>query len=220
MNPTGASPSIAAAWRRSGSSRCGRAPRWKNGRTHLVAYVGVIGEQEGLDLLLAAVDHIVRERGRTDIQFVVVGGGPHWAEIKQLAARMGLVDYVTLTGRVDDATLLAVLSTAEVCANPDRPNPMNDLSTMNKIMEYMAVAKPIVQFNLTEGRVSAGEASLYARNTDARDFGDKIIDLIDDPARRERMGGLGLKRVREQLSWAKESPKLLAAYEAVWRRDA
>ena len=96
---------------------------------------------------------------------------------------------------------------------------MNDLSTMNKIMEYMALAKPIVQFDLTEGRVSAGEASLYARNTEPDDFGDKIVELIDDPVRRKRMGAFGLKRVREELAWPNEGPKLLAAYESLSLRS-
>ena len=186
--------------------------QWRNGRKHLVAYLGVIGESEGLDLLLASVDHIVRGLGRTDMQFAIVGDGPHWREIQRLVAAMGLRDYVTLTGRVADEMLMEILSTADVCVNPDRPSQMNDLSTMNKIMEYMALAKPIVQFDLREGRVSAREASLYARGSDPIDFAEKIVELIDDPARREQMGSLGLKRVRETLSWPNEEPKLLAAY--------
>jgi glycosyltransferase involved in cell wall biosynthesis len=189
-------------------------PRWKNGRTHMAAYVGVVGESEGLDLLLAAVDHIVRKMGRTDIQFVVMGSGPHWAEIRRLATEMNLDDYVTLTGRVDDATLMEALSTADIGVNPDRPSPMNDLSTMNKVMEYMALGKPMVQFDMTEGRVSAGESSLYARNTDCSDFGEKIVALMNDPGLRRRMGEAGQKRVREELAWPNEEPKLLAAYAA------
>ena len=168
---------------------------WRNGRVHLVAYVGVIGEQEGIDLLIEAMEHIVRVRRRTDVQVVVMGSGPHLNAVKALSESKGLGDYITFTGRVDDATLFSVLSTAEVCVNPDRPNPMNDHSTMNKIMEYMALGKPMVQFDLTEGRVSAQEASLYARNTDVGDFGDKIIELLDDPERRQTMGALGKKRV-------------------------
>lgn len=187
-------------------------PHWRNGRAHLVGYVGVIGQQEGIDLLLEAARHVVVERGRTDVQFVIVGGGPALAEMERACAGMGLSDYVTFTGRVTDEVLFSALSTADVCVNPDRPNAMNDKSTMNKIMEYMALAKPIVQFDLTEGRVSAGAASLYARNTEPADFGDKILDLLADPARRAEMGAFGRRRVREELAWTYEEPKLLAAY--------
>lgn len=187
-------------------------PAWRNGRAHVIGYVGVIGQQEGIDLLLQAMQHIVTVRGRNDTQCVIVGGGPAVEEMRALSVGMGLGDYVTFTGRVDDATLLSALSTADVCVNPDRPNPMNDKSTMNKIMEYMALGKPVVQFDLTEGRVSAQDASLYAVNTSPEDFAEKILELLDDPERRARMGAFGRARVREALSWPHEAPKLLAAY--------
>lgn len=190
---------------------------WRNGRTHLVAYVGTIAEQEGIDLLLEAIQHITSARQRTDIQFVIVGAGPGLEPLKRACAQMQLSEFVTFTGRVDDPTLFEVLSTAEVCVNPDRPNAMNDMSTMNKIMEYMALGKPIVQFDLAEGRVSAQAASLYARNTDTADFGDKILKLVDDPDRRREMGMFGRKRVHDELSWEHEEPKLLAAYEKVFK---
>jgi glycosyltransferase involved in cell wall biosynthesis len=186
--------------------------KWKNGREFLVAYVGVIGKQEGLDLLLQAAKHVSARRSRNDVQFVIVGDGPELEHVKKLAAALELGDRVMFTGRVDDATLFTILSTADVCANPDRPTAMNDKSTMNKIMEYMALGKPIVQFDLTEGRFSAGESSLYARNTDPGDFGELILQLLDDPAARERMGAFGRNRVREALTWEHEAPKLLDAY--------
>jgi glycosyltransferase involved in cell wall biosynthesis len=190
---------------------------WRNGRSHLVAYVGVIGEQEGIDLLLEAIRHITSTRQRIDIQFVVMGAGPSLETLRQACAQMQLSEFVTFTGRVDDTTLFKVLSTADVCVNPDRPNAMNDMSTMNKIMEYMALGKPIVQFDLAEGRVSAQSASLYARKTDTADFGNKILELIDDPNRRREMGLYGRQRVRDELSWEHEEPKLIAAYEAVFK---
>jgi glycosyltransferase involved in cell wall biosynthesis len=189
---------------------------WRKGRKHLVAYIGVIGAQEGIDLLLEAVRHTVREKNRTDIQFVVMGSGPELATVQNLSREFGLDDVVTFTGRVDDETLFTVLSTADVCVNPDRFNEMNDKSTMNKIMEYMALGKPIVQFDLTEGRVSAQDASLYARKNDAADLSEQMLCLIDDPERRKAMGEFGLRRVREELSWPHEAPKLLAAYEALF----
>jgi glycosyltransferase involved in cell wall biosynthesis len=110
--------------------------------------------------------------------------------------------------------MLAVLNTADVCVNPDVANEMNDKSTMNKIMEYMALGKPIVQFDLTEGRYSAREASLYARRNDAVDMAEKIEQLCDNPAMRARMGEFGRNRVAQELSWDHEAPKLLAAYAA------
>ena len=191
----------------------------KNGRRYLVGYVGVMGRQEGIDLLLSAVHHIVIDRNRTDVQFGLVGGGTSLEEMKQLAISMGLADYVTFTGRVPDAELLAMLNTADVCVNPDVPNSMNDASTMNKIMEYMALGKPIVQFDLTEGRFSARHASLYAKNGDAQDFGDKILTLLDDESARIEMGAFGRARVEDELEWRYEKPKLLDAYRAIFRTD-
>ncbi|MBR0795967.1 glycosyltransferase family 4 protein [Bradyrhizobium jicamae] len=191
-------------------------PVWKKGRKFLVGYVGVIGRQEGLDLLLESIRHIRRKRNRDDVQFVVVGSGPELDEVKALATTLELDDVVTFTGRVDDTTLFTILSTADVCVNPDRPNAMNDKSTMNKIMEYMALGKPIVQFDLTEGRVSAAEASLYAKCTDTAEFGDKILELIDDPVRRNAMGAFGRNRVYGKLAWDHEAAKLLSAYEKVF----
>jgi glycosyltransferase involved in cell wall biosynthesis len=187
----------------------------KKGGKYLVGYVGVMGRQEGIDLLLQAVQYLVK-RGREDIHFGLVGGGTSLEEMKQLAVDLGVADYVTFTGRVPDAELLAMLNTADVCVNPDVANEMNDISTMNKIMEYMSLGKPIVQFDLTEGRFSAQEASVYARRNDPVHFAVKIMDLLDDPAKRRRMGEFGRRRVQEELEWRYEAPKLLAAYAALW----
>jgi glycosyltransferase involved in cell wall biosynthesis len=109
-----------------------------------------------------------------------------------------------------------MLNTADVCVNPDVANEMNDKSTMNKIMEYMALGKPIVQFDLTEGRYSAQDASLYARRNDPFDLAEKLVDLLDDPARRAQMGEIGRRRVEHELAWSHEAPRLLTAYEALW----
>jgi len=192
----------------------------KCGRRNLVGYVGVMGKQEGIDYLLRAVRHIVHELGRSDVQFGLVGGGTSLDEMKAYAVELGVADFVTFTGRVPDEELLAMLSTADVCVNPDIANDMNDKSTMNKIMEYMALGKPIVQFDLAEGRYSAQQASLYARSNDAVDLAAKIVELLDDPARRAQMGEFGRKRVAEELEWRYEEPKLLAAYDALWQSAA
>lgn len=162
--------------------------RWRNGRDYLVGYVGVMGDQEGIDLLLESVAHLVLTEGRQDIQFVLVGGGPALDKLKELAASMGLAEHVTFTGRASDDDLFELLSTADLCVNPDRVNPMNDKSTMNKILEYMAFSRPIVQFDVTEGRYSAGDASLYAKPNDVVDFAEKIAALLADPDRRAEMG--------------------------------
>lgn len=187
----------------------------KQGRQYLVGYVGVMGKQEGIDLLLQAARHIVREMGRDDVHFGLVGGGTSLDEMKQMAADLGIGEYVTFTGRVPDQDLLEMLNTADVCVNPDVANEMNDKSTMNKIMEYMALGKPVVQFDLTEGRFSAQEASLYAVKNDPVDMARKIVELLDDPERRTRMGAFGRNRVVNELEWKYEVPKLLAAYSAL-----
>ena len=188
-------------------------PALKKGRKFLIGYVGVMGQQEGIDLLLEAARHIVHDQGRRDVQFRLVGGGPSLASLRALCDELGLADYVTFTGRVPDEALFAVLSTADVCVNPDRVNAMNDLSTMNKILEYMAFARPIVQFEVKEGRFSAQEASLYAAPNDPIDFADKILWLLAHEDERRRRGEFGRKRVHEALSWAHQTPTLIAAYQ-------
>lgn len=187
-------------------------PELRQGRRYLVGYVGVIGKQEGIDLLLEAAAHLRNELGRTDVQFVIVGSGTEVAALEQMSERLGISDHVEFAGRLPDKELWEVLSTADVCVNPDRANEMNDKSTMNKILEYMALGKPIVQFDLTEGRVSAGEASLYAAPNDTRDFARKLSELLDDPERRRAMGEIGRKRVEQDLAWHHQIPHLLAAY--------
>jgi glycosyltransferase involved in cell wall biosynthesis len=189
----------------------------KSGRRFLVGYVGVMGKQEGIDYLLQAAAHIVNKMGRKDVHFGLVGGGTSLEEMKRYAQELGIADYVTFTGRVLDQQLLEMLNTADVCVNPDAANEMNDKSTMNKIMEYMALGKPIVQFDLAEGRFSAQDASLYAKNNDAVDMAEKIVALLDDPERRKSMGEFGRNRVLNELEWKYEVPKLLAAYEKLFQ---
>ena len=190
---------------------------WHNGRAHMVGYVGVMGDQEGLDLLLDSAREIIVDKGR-DVQFVLVGGGPALADLQTMAQDLGLADHVTFTGRAPDDVLFDVLSNADVCVNPDRVNPMNDKSTMNKILEYMAFEKPIVQFDVTEGRYSAGEASLYAASNDTSDMADKILSLIDDPETSARMGQYGRNRVETELSWDHQVDTLIAAYTRVMEK--
>lgn len=186
---------------------------YKKGRRYLLGYVGVIGVQEGLDLLLESIQHIVKTRD--DVQVAIVGGGTSLEDIRQLAAQMNLSDYVDFYGRVSDEVLVDVLNTCDACVNPDKPTEMNNLSTMNKIMEYMALKKPIVQYDLKEGRASAQEASLYAKPGDTRDFAEKIMWLLDHEEERKEMSEYGYHRVIEKLSWDHESQKLISFYRKV-----
>ncbi len=195
-------------------------PALKHGKQYLVGYVGVMGKQEGIEYLLAAACHIVRDLKRTDIHFTLVGDGTELMHLKNIAASKHISAFINFTGRIPDNDLLAILSTADVCVNPDEVNPMNDKSTMNKIMEYMALGKPIVQFDVTEGKFSAQDASLYAKPNDAADFAAKIIELIDDPEKRATMGGIGRARIENELAWKYEVPKLLAAYGKLFAGDS
>jgi glycosyltransferase involved in cell wall biosynthesis len=195
-------------------------PARKNGKKYLVGYVGNMSIQDGLDILLDVAQHI-KNAGRRDIFFTCVGGGTELNKLKRLVEERGLLDTVHFTGRVSDEELLQILSTADVCVNPDRPSEMNDISTMIKIMEYMALGKPIVQFDSKEGRFSAQETSLYAGKEDGvADFAAKIIWLLDRPEERKKMGEFGRKRIEEELAWEHSVPNLLAAYDRAFSKQA
>ncbi len=190
--------------------------KWKNGRKYLVGYVGVMGEQEGIDHLIEAVRVIVFEKKRQDIQFVLIGDGTMREKLKTIVHGLNLTDYITFTGRVSDGDLVEILNTADICVNPDIANEMNDKSTMNKIMEYMALGKPIVQYDLKEGRYSAQKASLYAKRNDPGSLAENMVNLIDDPALRSSMGRYGENRVKTELHWGIESVKYLKVYEQLF----
>jgi glycosyltransferase involved in cell wall biosynthesis len=187
---------------------------WRQGRKHLVGYVGIMGSQDGLDYLIDAAHLIITERMRDDIQFVLVGGGPELTRLRERVSALGIADHVEFTGLVSAGRELgSILATADVCVSPDEANRMNDISTMNKVVEYMALGKPIVQFDLHEGRVSAGEASLYARRNDVTSFAEAILQLVDDPDQCAAMGEAGRQRFLAGLSWEAQVPQLLAAYQ-------
>jgi glycosyltransferase involved in cell wall biosynthesis len=193
-------------------------PALKYGKSFLVGYVGTMSVQEGLDILLDVAQY-VKNLGRTDIHFTCVGGGPGLAGLRVMLKQKNLEDIVNFTGRIPDKELLEVLSTSDVCVNPDKPCEMNDVSTMIKIMEYMALGKPIVQFDLKEGRFSAGEAALYSNNDDlVPDFAAKILWLLEHPEQRQRMGEFGRRRVEQQLAWEYSVKNLLAAYQRVFEK--
>ena len=188
-------------------------PALKYNKPYLVGYVGTMSIQEGLDILLEVALHI-KKMARHDVHFTCVGGGPGLAGLRKMVQDMGLMDMVNFTGRIPEEQLLDILSTADVCVNPDKPCEMNDVSTMIKIMEYMALGKPIVQFDLKEGRYSAQQASLYADNgNQVTDFANKILWLLDHPDERKRMGEFGRTRVEKELAWEYSVENLLAAYQ-------
>ncbi len=195
-------------------------PALKYGKPYLVGYVGNMSDQEGLDILLDVAQHI-KSVGRRDIHFTCVGGGPGLPSLQQMVKDKNLEDIVNFTGRVPFQYLLDVLSTADICVNPDKPCEMNNISTMIKIMEYMALAKPIVQFDLKEGRFSAGDASLYSDTGNrVADFAKNILWLIDRSDERKRMGEFGRRRVEEALAWKYSVQGLLAAYERAFSKLA
>jgi glycosyltransferase involved in cell wall biosynthesis len=188
-------------------------PARKHGKPYLIGYVGNMNFQDGLDILLGVAKHL-KDIGRHDVHLTCIGRGPELKKLREMVQQMGLQDSVDFTGRVSDEDLIEILSTADVCVNPDRPSEMNDISTMIKIMEYMALGKPIVQFNSKEGRFSAQEASLYAsKEGGVADFANKITWLLDNPQTRRGMGEFGRKRIEKELAWEYSVPNLLAAYQ-------
>ncbi|MFE5051404.1 glycosyltransferase family 4 protein [Streptomyces sp. NPDC056637] len=187
-------------------------PELKRGKAHLLCYLGVMGPQDGVDYALRALAKLRDESGRTDWHAVFVGAGDAFDAMVELSQRLGLSEQVQFTGRIPEAELVRYLSTADVCLSPDPRNPLNDVSTMNKVLEYMAMGRPIVSFDLKEARVSAGEAAVYAPANDESEFAELITLLMDDPEKRARMGKIGQERISGPLSWRNSQASLLAAY--------
>jgi glycosyltransferase involved in cell wall biosynthesis len=188
-------------------------PALKQGKPYLVVYLGVMGPQEGLELLLESIEFIVKQRNRRDVLFVFIGGGTELPRLRAQVQKKNLDSVATTTGRIPDEDLAAYLSTADVCVAPDPYNPMNDKSTMNKILEYMAYSCPVVLYDLTEGRRSAGDAALYARPNDPIDFAEQILKFLDSEILRREAGECGRKRIEERLNWEIEKRALLRTYQ-------
>jgi glycosyltransferase involved in cell wall biosynthesis len=192
-------------------------PASDEGRLRL-GYVGVIGQQEGMDLLVAAADHLIRHLGHKKVHFEIVGFGSQLKVVKSDVAARGLDAYFTFHGALYGDDLLEVLSRCDIGLSPDPKNEMNDISTMNKIMEYMSLGMPVVQFALVEGRASAGDAAAYAQPNRPEDFAVKLAELIEDPDRRDRMGCIGQARMAKNLSWERSSENLLLAYDRIFEK--
>jgi glycosyltransferase involved in cell wall biosynthesis len=190
-------------------------PSLKRNRSLLVAYLGVMAPQDGVDHLLRAAAHLVHVRGRRDVAFTLIGSGDSFEDLKALAQELELGEYVCFTGRIPDPEVERVLATADVCVSPDPLNALNDVSTMNKVLEYMACGRAIVAYDLREHRFSAGEGALYAEPNRVEDLADKIAILLDDRARRERMGEYNRRRFLEQMAWEYSAGELLRAYEVL-----
>jgi len=184
----------------------------KSGKKYLVTYLGVMAPQDGVDYLLLAIDILVNKYKRDDITFGLIGSGDSIKDLKRLNRELSLDESVVFTGRVPDEMLFDYLAASDVCVAPDPKNPLNDKSTMNKILEYMAMSKPIVSFDLKESRYSAGDAALYAAPNNIQDFADKIIELLKDPERRGKMGQAGYKRLQGELSWDYNKKRLIDVY--------
>jgi glycosyltransferase involved in cell wall biosynthesis len=184
----------------------------KFGRSILVAYVGFMGSQDGLDLLLESIEHIVKRDNRQDTHFLLIGGGTVMSELQAMITRKKLEDYVTLTGQVSHDQVAAYLSNADLGVAPDPKNAMNDHSTMVKIFEYMAFGLPVVLFDLKEGRRLAGPAALYAVPNNPIDFANQITKLLNCKELREQLGGYGRKQIEEKLNWGVEKESLIRAY--------
>ncbi|MBM2575137.1 glycosyltransferase family 4 protein [Jannaschia sp. Os4] len=187
-------------------------PSYRKAET-MLGWVGVIGQQEGLDLMAEAVGHLVAE-GR-DVHALIVGFGPHLDAVKADVAARGLQDRFTFTGALYGDDMLAALNAVDIGVSCDPKNAMNDISTMNKVMEFMTLAKPLVQFDLTEGRASAGDAARYAEDNDPAALAREIAWLMDHPEAARAMGERGRARVLDRLSWEHSVPHLLAAHARV-----
>jgi glycosyltransferase involved in cell wall biosynthesis len=194
-------------------------PHLRRGRRHLVAYLGVMGPQDGVDLALRAADVVVHEMGRDDIVFTFMGSGDSHHDLVRLRDDLGLAKFVDLPGRVPDEFVAQVLSTADLGLSPDPLNPLNDVSTMNKTMEYMAFGLPVVAFDLTETRVSAADAARYVRPNDVAEYARAIVELVDDPAARADMGRRGRERVEEHLAWEHQRRGYLRVFDELVGRD-
>ncbi|MET0698657.1 MAG: glycosyltransferase family 4 protein [Mycobacterium sp.] len=193
-------------------------PELKRSHKFLAAYIGVMAVQDGVEYIIRALDELVHRRDFRDLIVYLIGSGDDWDRLKQLSEDLQLRDHVVFTGRIPDEPALQILSTADVFLSPDPVNPLNDRSTMTKIMEYMALGRPIVSFGLKEARVSAGDSALYVKNNDPVAFADGILQILGDPDASKVMAEVGMSRVATQLSWQKQSENLLKAYETVGGR--
>ena len=193
-------------------------PELRRGHEHLLVYIGVMGPQDGVDLALRAMHHIVHVRGRTDVALTLIGDGDAGPELRKLAVELDLGEHVHFTGRAPDDLVKRVMSTADIGLSPDPKNPLNDVSTMNKTMEYMAYELPVVAFDLVETKVSAADAALYATPNEIDAYADLVLELLDDDVRRKQMGAAGRRRVEDVLAWEHQTGPYVAVHDRLTTR--
>ncbi len=187
-------------------------PKFRRGRRYLAAYIGVMGPQDGVDIIVRAADVVVHELHRDDVAFTLIGKGDCFDELVALRDQLGLAGHVEFTGRAPDSLVAEIMSTADIGLSPDPKNPLNDLSTMNKTMEYMAYELPVVAFDLRETRVSAGDAAVYVTPNDVHEYAKAIVELLDDEPRRAELGKTGRVRVEQELAWSYQRRAYLDVY--------
>lgn len=193
-------------------------PELRGGKRHLLCFLGTVGPNDGIDQLLLAMRYIVVDANRRDIQLAIVGEGDVRRAMMDLCAQLGLTEFVRFTGHVSDQRVLAdYLATADVCVEPAPKNPLNDQSTMNKVVDYLSMGKPVVAFDLHEVRDTARGAGVYVRSNRPEDYGDQILRLLESPEERDRMGQEGNRRYQEVLEWDHQRDSLLSAYEYLYR---
>ena len=195
-------------------------PELRRGHKHLAAYIGVMGPQDGVDIVIRAAGIVVRELGRDDIAFTLIGKGDCFDDLVALRDELGLAGHVEFTGRAPDELVTRIMSTADAGLSPDPKNPLNDVSTMNKSMEYMAFELPVVSFDLHETRVSVAEAGVYVRPNDVREYAEAIVALMDDEAKRSELGKLGRERVEQELAWSHQLRAYLDVYDSLTNRKS
>jgi glycosyltransferase involved in cell wall biosynthesis len=194
-------------------------PELRRGKRHMVLYLGIMERQDGVRLLIESIEYLVKQKRREDTRFVLIGAGTELPNLKTLATQLGVDDYVEFTGLLPHAQVGPYLATADVCVAPDPLNPLNNKSTMIKILEYMAYARPIVLYELEEGRRTAGDSALYARPNDPIDFASQIEKLLDSEQLRRKLGESSRRRTEEELNWKVQSARLVAAYSRVLSLD-
>jgi glycosyltransferase involved in cell wall biosynthesis len=178
-----------------------------------------MGPQDGVDIVLKVAYFVVNTLKRTDISFTLIGSGDSYGDLVALRDQLELGDFVEFTGRAPDEAVRDILSTADIGLSPDPKNPLNDVSTMNKTMEYMAFGLPVLAFDLRETRASAQEAGVYATPNDVEEMGRLFVELIDDEPRRQALGAAGRRRIEEQLAWNHQEPRYLAVYDRLLGRE-
>jgi glycosyltransferase involved in cell wall biosynthesis len=190
-------------------------PELRRGRRFLVAYIGVMGPQDGVDIVVRAADIVVNKLGRDDIAVTLIGSGDCFDDLVALRDELGLAGHVEFTGRAPDELVARIMSTADAGLSPDPKNPLNDVSTMNKTMEYMAFGLPVIAFDLRETRISAGNAAVYVQPNDEHEYAEAIVALMDDEPRRAIMGKLARERVEQELAWSHQESAYLGAYDRI-----